>query len=90
MRRTQIYLAEEQSARLDERARATGVTRSTVIRQAIDEYLAANGNAGDEWRARWREAVRETAGIAPRLEEGEAYVERTRVADLERLRELER
>jgi predicted transcriptional regulator len=90
VRRTQIYLTEEQSARLDERARATGATRSTLIRRAIDEYLASHGNAGDEWRARWREAVRETAGIAPRLEEGKAYVERSRVVDLARLRQLER
>jgi predicted DNA-binding protein len=37
--RTQIYLTDEQRARLRERARATGVPMSQLIRNAIDSML---------------------------------------------------
>ena len=37
--RTQIYLTDEQRARLRERARATGVPMSQLIRDAIDALL---------------------------------------------------
>jgi hypothetical protein len=39
--RTQIYLTEEQRARLRERSRATGVPMSRLIRDAIDALLVA-------------------------------------------------
>jgi predicted DNA-binding protein len=38
--RTQIYLTDEQRARLQERARATGVPMSQLIRDAIDALLS--------------------------------------------------
>ena len=38
--RTQIYLTDEQRARLQERARATGVPMSQLIRDAVDSWLA--------------------------------------------------
>jgi hypothetical protein len=41
MNRTQIYLTEAQAAALDARAKAIGRTRSDLIREAIDVYLAA-------------------------------------------------
>ncbi|MGH3995288.1 MAG: CopG family transcriptional regulator, partial [Pseudonocardiaceae bacterium] len=66
MKRTQIYLDEKQAARLDERAAEGGTTRSKMIREAIDAYLTPDG---DEWRARWKEALRATGGIAPYLPE---------------------
>jgi predicted transcriptional regulator len=90
MHRTQIYLEEQQATRLDERAEGEGVTRSTVIRRAVDEYLARGQEDSAAWRKRWREAVAKTAGIAPQLPDGAGYVERLRAADAERLRELER
>jgi post-segregation antitoxin (ccd killing protein) len=38
--RTQIYLTDEQRARLAERARSAGVPMSELIRTAIDAMLA--------------------------------------------------
>jgi len=89
MRRTQIYLRDEQTTRLDERAAAEGVTRSTVIRKAVDEFLTRGGGDSAAWRKRWKDAVGKTAGIAPYLPTGSDYVEALRAADAERLRELE-
>ncbi|CAN5449515.1 hypothetical protein BH20ACT18_BH20ACT18_14210 [soil metagenome] len=86
MRRTQIYLDEDQAARLDGRAAAEGVTRSLVIRRAVDDYLEHDEAA---WRAQWDKAVRKTAGIARHLPEGAAYVEALRAADVDRLRGFE-
>ena len=88
MRRTQIYLDEIQTARLDERAAATGVSRSTLIRRAVDEYLTGDEQDPAAWRARWQDAVRKTAGVAPHLPDGAAYTEELRTADAERLRQL--
>lgn len=72
--RTQIYLSAAQAAALDREARRTGVTRSHLIREAIEERY---GLAAD--RERLRAALRETAGLwKDRKETGEAYVERIR------------
>jgi predicted transcriptional regulator len=90
VRRTQIYLDDDQTARLDERAAAEGVTRSTIIRRAVDEYLAHEDRDAAAWRRRWLHAVEQTAGIAPYLRDGAAYVDDIRAADAERLQELER
>jgi hypothetical protein len=37
--RTQIYLTEDQRARVDRAAAAQGVTMAELIRRALDEYL---------------------------------------------------
>jgi predicted transcriptional regulator len=87
-RRTQIYLDEEQTAKLDERAAAEGTTRSTLIRRAIDAYLAQELQDAAAWRKQWQEAVAETAGIAPYLEEGVEYVDNLRRGEAERFKEL--
>jgi regulator of replication initiation timing len=80
--RTQIYLSGTQAAALDREAKRTGVTRSHLIREAIEERY---GLAAD--RERLRAALRETAGLwKDRKESGEAYVERMRKGD--RLRRL--
>lgn len=89
MHRTQIYLDEEQAARLDERAATEGASRSTLIRRAVDDYLARDEGDAAAWRAQWKKAVRKTAGIAPYLEEGAEYVESLRRRDAERLSALE-
>lgn len=47
MRRTQIYLDEEQDRRLAARARADGITKSAVIRQAIDQFLRRRSRRAD-------------------------------------------
>ncbi len=89
MRRTQIYLDDDQTARLDERAAAEGVTRSLVIRRAVEDYLTREEHDKSAWRAQWHEAVRNTAGIARYLPEGATYVDALRAADVDRLRGFE-
>ena len=89
MHRTQIYLEEEQCRRLAERARSTGRTRSTLIREAIDAYLGAT-DEGESELEEFRRAVDDVAGIAPYLKPGAEYVEALHAADSRREAELER
>ena len=63
MKRTQIYLDDDQDARLEKRARAAGVTKSALIRQAIDAFLARPRSPSD-----LESALGETAGALPDLE----------------------
>jgi predicted transcriptional regulator len=88
MNRTQIYLDAAQTAKLDELAAAERTNRSTIIRRAIDSYLAQEERDVAAWREQWQEAVAETAGIAPYLEEGVEYVDNLRRAEAKRLEEL--
>lgn len=90
MHRTQIYLDEGQAARLDERASAEGTSRSTVIRRAVDAYLAQEDRDAAAWQAEWRKALEKSAGVAPYLKEGSEYVEDLRRIDAERLSRFER
>lgn len=89
MNRTQIYLDDEQTARLDERAAAEGTSRSMVIRRAVDVYLSQEAQDAAAWRAQWKKAIEGTAAIAPYLEEGVDYVEGIRREDAERLSRFE-
>lgn len=89
MHRTQIYLDEEQTARLDARAAAEGASRSTLIRRAVDNYLTEDERDATAWRARWKKVVAETAGVAPYLQGGAEYVDELRRADAERLTRLD-
>ncbi|HVD39123.1 MAG TPA: CopG family transcriptional regulator [Solirubrobacterales bacterium] len=88
--RTQIYLDERQTAELDERAAAEGTNRSTLIRRAVDAYLAQEEQKAATWRQEWQEAVAESAGSEPYLEDGATYVEKLRRVGAERLNELDR
>ena len=45
MKRTNIYLGEDQSAALDAVARAQGRSRAEVIRELIDRELSGSGSA---------------------------------------------
>lgn len=47
MRRTQIYLEDEQEKRLRAEARAAGVTKSALIRRAIDALLGRRPGPGE-------------------------------------------
>lgn len=89
MKRTQIYLDEDQDARLAKRAEAAGVTKSTLIRQALDDFLQGPSDEGSRL-ARFLTAVEEIAGDPLDLPDGAAYVEQVRAADIERQRELDR
>jgi predicted DNA-binding protein len=76
MRRTQIYLTDEQAVRLERRSRATGTTVSQLIRQAID---SAYGRRRAMSRAEKVRLARLTAGAWKAVpESGAAYVERIR------------
>ncbi len=89
VRRTQIYLDDTQDDDLARRAAAEGVTKSALIRRAVDEYLT-NG-ADDELRlTRFRAAVDAVAGAIPDLPRGSLYVERLRALDASRREEIER
>jgi len=90
VKRTQIYLDERQDDDLARRAAAEGLTKSALIRRAVDEYLD-NNNADDELRlARFRAAIDAVAGAAPDLAQGSLYVERVRALDASRQEEIER
>jgi predicted transcriptional regulator len=86
--RTQIYLDEDQTTRLDRRAAAEGTSRSMVIRRAVDIYLSKEEQDAAQWRANWEQAIEGTAGIAPYLEKGAEYVEGVRREDANRLSRL--
>lgn len=88
MNRTQIYLDEDQTARLDQRAAAEGASRSGVIRRAVDAYLSQGERDAAAWQAQWKKAIEATTGIASYLEQGADYVEDIRGADAERLSRL--
>ena len=89
MRRTQIYLDDRQDAELGRRAAAEGVTKSALIRRAVDVYL--NGDDDEELRlARFHAAIDAVAGLAPDLPAGPLYVERLRALDVRRQQEIER
>lgn len=87
VKRTQIYLDERQAAELGRRAAVRGTTASKMIREAIDQYLAGPDEEADRL-ARFGAALDATFGAAPYLEEGAAYVDRLRHADLERDEEV--
>ena len=89
MNRTQIYLDNHQTARLDKRAAVEGTSRSMVIRRAVDAYLTQEERDAAAWQEQWKQAVGKSAGLAPYLEEGAEYVEDVRRADAERLSQLE-
>lgn len=89
MNRTQIYLGDDQTARLDERAAAEGTSRSMVIRRAVDVYLSQEERDAVAWQAQWKKAIEGTAGIASYLDGGADYVEGIRRDDAERLSRLE-
>jgi predicted transcriptional regulator len=89
MNRTQIYLDDEQTARLDERAAAEGTSRSVLIRRAVDVYLSREEQDAAVWKEQWQRALERTAGIASHLEEGADYVEDLRRQDADRLSRLD-
>lgn len=60
MRRTQIYITDEQERLLAARAADGGVAKAEVIRRILDRALGL----ADEPEAR-REAIRATAGLLP-------------------------
>lgn len=89
VRRTQIYLAEEQDDRLTRRAAGAGVTKSMLIRQAVDAFLDTPADSGARV-TRFRSALEEVGRHPIALPDGADYVERMRSVDVKRQEELER
>jgi Ribbon-helix-helix protein, copG family len=89
VKRTQIYLEERQDGAIAKRAAAEGVTKSTVIRRAIDAYLTGPDEK-ERKLSEFRAAAKEAFGSAPYLPPGKQYVEELRRIDAERQAELER
>jgi len=87
--RTQIYLDDHQDRLLGERSRQVGRTKSALIREAIDEYLAPS-SSDESALARLRAAVAQASGAAPYLPSGADYVQELRALELERQRSHER
>jgi predicted transcriptional regulator len=86
--RTQIYLDDDQERKLADRARQVGRTKSALIRDAVDAYLAPA--SGDESAlAGLRSAVRDASRAAPYLPSGVDYVEELRAAEQERRRMID-
>ena len=76
MRRTQIYLSDEQGHLLERHARASGRTMSQLIRAAIDTVYSGGRHMGRSERVR---VARRTAGAWSEFAEtGAEYVERIR------------
>lgn len=76
MRRTQIYLSEEEGRYLERRSRSTGRTMSRLIRDAIDATYLRRGTVD---RAEMARIARATAGAWKGFpESGRRYVERIR------------
>ena len=78
MERTQIYLSTEETQALDRIAAERGVTRSHLIREAVDiQYV----HAMESQRQRLLAALDELGGpweSRSDIEDGAAYVERVR------------
>jgi len=89
LKRTQIYLEIGHDAALERLAEGSGRTKSDLIREAIDRYLAS-GDVEAERLRRFRETIGAVAGAAPHLPDGATYVRDLRGADRRRRRELDR
>lgn len=89
MRRTQIYIDDDNDRELTRRAAESGVTKSKLIRRAIREYLESS-DGEHAVLERFRTAVRHASGAAPALSDGATYVEQLRLNDQRRQAELDR
>ena len=58
MKRTQIYITEDEAREVDRCAAREKTTSSEIIRRATDQYLAGQGAGGD-----WRDGLRAARGM---------------------------
>lgn len=89
VRRTQIYLDESQADELASRARRRGVTSSHMIREAVDEYLAAPDDERERRLVQFQSALGRSFGTVGRLPDGAVYVSELRRTDRERRQALQ-
>lgn len=71
MKRTQIYLTEKEQEQLDKLSEKKGTSKSALVREAVDQYLAKHTK---EYR---REVIKRVAGI---------WKDRDDLPDFEKLR----
>ena len=79
MRRTNIYLDDEQLASLRGLSERRGEPVATLVREAIDAWLAAQGVRripDDEWQRRFSELLQRRARIADEQGFSQEEVER--------------
>jgi hypothetical protein len=81
MKRTRIYLDEHQEASLVKEAATSGVSKSALIREAIDAFLAGPVT-GETAFGQFRAALREIELQPISLPEGTRYVEELRQREL--------
>jgi predicted transcriptional regulator len=79
MKRVQIYRDDDHDRRLADRARASGRSKSALIRQAIDAFLDREDEAAR--LRRFRGAVARAAAAARDLPAGGDYVDAIRARD---------
>lgn len=87
MRRTQIYLDDQQHSGLSALAKKRGVTASAVIREAIDQYIAQRLSP-QEKLAELRALGAKFGAATPAADDSAAIVEKLRSADVDRLKSL--
>lgn len=63
MKRTQIYLDEDQDRRLAKRSRTTGRTKSELIREALQRFLSREPHTSD-----LELKLKRTAGALPGIQ----------------------
>jgi predicted DNA-binding protein len=79
MRRTNIYLDEEQLASLRGLSERRGQPVATLVREAIDEWLSTQGVRripDDEWQRRFSALLQRRARIADEKDFSQEEVER--------------
>lgn len=96
MQRTQIYLAADEAAALDQEARRSGHTRSHLIREAIRAKYLPSDRTDDEFFAvldaafgAWRDRPFTGAEYTERMRPGRIHrrlIERDRLRDEDRRR----
>ena len=75
MRRTQIYLTEEQDARIGDLARARGISKAAVIREILDAGLDPGTAEADAALA-----ITSTAGLCADYPDWPAWLEGVRAS----------
>ncbi len=89
VRRTQIYLDDDQHRWLDEQARRQRRTKSELIREAVDRLIGGGRQDADNRLGRFQAAVDASFATVPDLPPGRDFVEDARATDHDRDRAVE-
>ena len=90
MRRTNIYLDEEQLKALKHRAAEDGKSVATLVRDAVDDYLVRERTAKADLDARWDALMARRRAIAAELDIPPEVIEADITAARQEVRELRR